>query len=186
MKRTFLAIPVDLPPALEQVRLELQRRLNLERIRWIPVSQMHLTLRFLGDTEPGMVESICRAMQDAYIPPETRDLTFDGLGIFGHRSMLKVIWAGIEDPEPVVKLREQTDQMLTGLLQEQDHRPFRPHLTLARMKRLHEPDMVRQEIKNYEHEEMGRVRIDRVVFFESILKPGGPEYSCLEEVVFGS
>lgn len=180
-KRTFLAIPVELPEPLVEARLELQRRFSHERIRWIPVGQMHLTLRFLGNTRPEVVQEICQRMQDAFSGTKSSNILFDGLGVFSHRSQLRVVWVAIRNPEEVLRLRDRADKILSELFPDDHQKPFRPHLTLARIKQLQRPELLQREIREMRSRDLGAATIDRVVYYESILKPDGPEYIVLDE-----
>lgn len=50
MKRLFIAIPLVAGPELMLLLKKLQTGLNYERIKWVNPAQIHLTLKFLGET----------------------------------------------------------------------------------------------------------------------------------------
>ncbi len=183
--RTFIGIPVEVPTPLAEVINELQQLYGKERIRWVPLTRMHITLRFLGDTSKDDIAMVGSHLRKAYSQERPIAIGFRGLGTFGHRSDLSVLWAGIEGAEHIVRLRKTTDQCLAAVFPEVEKRAFRPHLTLARMKHLKEPKKFRDALKSYHDLNLGTCVLSRIIFYQSILGSGGPQYEPLEEVVLG-
>jgi len=182
-RRTFIAIPVSIPPELAVARNKLRDRINSEPIRWIPDQSMHITLRFIGDTENRLIDKISEGLRESIAGTRRSLIHFRGVGVFRHRSMLKVIWAGIENPWEAEQLRQLTDGFLKDMLPEKELKPFRPHLTLARIKRQAATAKIIRETDQYKDVLLGQADLDRVIYFESILKPSGPEYHVLEQVI---
>jgi 2'-5' RNA ligase len=183
--RTFIGIPVEVPDPLIDVLKELQQLSGEKGIRWVPLHQMHITLRFLGDLSTGDLSSVRSRLKTAYRKEVPTEISFRGLGTFGHNSNLYVLWAGIEGEEHIVRLRKSTDHCLTPLFPDIERRAFRPHLTLARMKRLKESRRFRNVVKSYHDKELGTCILSRIIFYKSVLRSGGPQYEPLEEVALG-
>lgn len=126
--RLFLA--VDLPPAIAaEVEALCQ---GLAAARWSNPAQLHLTLRFLGDTPEDRLASL-RA-QLATVAAAPFGLSVQGVGVFPrHRRPARVLWAGVAPGEPLVALKAAIDGAI-GPDPEQSGRDFSPHLTLARFR----------------------------------------------------
>jgi len=181
--RTFIGIPVKLPIELKEVRDDLRGLFPEDRIRWVPFSQMHITLRFLGDITSDGIEAVRSRLQEAFMHESAITIRYMGLGTFGHRSQLSVLWTGIVGEEQIVRLREIADHCLDPIFPSVERRAFRPHLTLARMKRLDNRKKFLDVVSNYHNVEFGGCELSRIIFYKSILGNGGPQYEPLEEIV---
>jgi RNA 2',3'-cyclic 3'-phosphodiesterase len=183
--RTFIGIPVEVPDPLADVMSQLQKLFVDERIRWVPLNQMHITLRFLGDISTSDISTVSARLKTAYRREAPITIFFRGLGTFGHRSDLSVLWAGIDGEEHIVRLRKTTDHCLAPIFPDVERRAFRPHLTLARMKNLKQPRVFRSVVECHHDKEFGTSVLSRIIFYKSILLNGGPQYEPLEEVLLG-
>ncbi len=129
MHRLFVA--VDLP---ESVKNSINSICGaLPDARWVDVSQLHLTLRFIGEVDDGTFDSIKNSLAEI---TETRfSLTLRGLGCFPPKRPPRVLWVGIEDNETLIRLAEKVEQTLVrknGI--EPEQRKFSPHITIARFR----------------------------------------------------
>jgi 2'-5' RNA ligase len=123
-------IAIDLPPAIAtEVRAICQ---GLPAAHWGNLAQLHLTLRFLGDTPDDRVAGLRAALASVTGPPFT--LALRGVGVFPHkRRPARVLWAGVTPDEPACQLKATIDGAL-GPDPEAAERGFSPHLTLARFR----------------------------------------------------
>ncbi|MEH6470852.1 MAG: RNA 2',3'-cyclic phosphodiesterase [Halopseudomonas sp.] len=123
------------PPAAMQQALA-QICYGLPRIRWAPPEQLHLTLVFIGEVQPALLEPIIEQLGKIHFEPFR--LECQGLGSF--RS--GVLWLGVE-PQPQLLALQQSLlaqlRPLEGLRLES--RRYHPHITLGRMHRRHPPDL---------------------------------------------
>lgn len=128
MPRLFIAI--DLP---DDVKAELGRlRVELPGVRWVPPSQLHLTLAFLGDVPGERLAGLTGRL--AAIKASSFRLRLGGLGCFPHRRNPRVLWVGVE-PEPLlVSLAQRVRDGLAECGIALEERPFAPHITLARIR----------------------------------------------------
>lgn len=129
MARLFVA--VDVPSPAAQAAAGLQS--PLPGARWVGAEQLHLTLRFLGETPAGAVEDVERALATVRAAPF--ELALEGVGVFPPRrgKPPRVLWAGVAPEAPLQALKEAIDAVL-GPDAEAASRPFSPHLTLARFR----------------------------------------------------
>ena len=126
--RLFLALP--LPDPIRAVAAGLQQPPSAE-LRWTPPAQLHLTLRFLGDTPDEKIEPLIARL--AAIRVEAFLLTLEGVGAFPPKSAPRVLWLGIGSGHPRLhQLRQRVDDALLASGLDVDLRHFHPHITLAR------------------------------------------------------
>ncbi len=131
-----LFVAAELPPtvlaALDQAQREL--RASAPPLRFVRPEGIHLTLRFIGNVPPAFAATIERALSEtlgAFAPVALRT---SGIGTFGG-GHARVVWAGLAgelDALQALHSRVQSALAGTGAVAA-DERPFRPHLTLARV-----------------------------------------------------
>ena len=129
MHRLFIAI--DLP---ETVKNSIKSICGgIPDARWVDVQQLHLTLRFIGEVDDRMFDSIKNSLAEI---TETRfSLTLRGVGSFPPKRPPRVLWVGIENSETLIRLAGEVEEVLVrknGL--EPEERKFSPHITIARFR----------------------------------------------------
>ena len=150
--RVFVA--VDLPPPAKEILQRTVQQLGgilPAGIRWVDPAGIHLTLKFLGDVHAGRVDALLAAMERAAVKFEhtSLPLSLSGLGVFPNARESRVLWAGVEgDLEALGGLQIQVDEALFELGFARERRPFRPHLTLGR---------VRDQVSQTQRREIGQV-----------------------------
>jgi len=167
-ERQFIAID---PPAA--VRDQLSALYEPVRgIAWTRPEQLHLTLRFLGDVEIALRETLEAAL--ARVAVEGFVLPVGGLGVFPPRGPARVLWAGVGRGHPRLhQLRQQIDDALLGCGLALDVRFFQPHLTLGRVKDEAPPGAVAQFLKRHKDYEAGLFRAAAFVLYASELRAAG-------------
>ncbi|ANK82816.1 MAG: 2'-5' RNA ligase [Rhizobiales bacterium NRL2] len=113
--------------------------------RWIPRENLHLTLRFLGDTETPMAEDLVDELSALRAP--AFDLRLAGVGLFGDRRRTRMLWAGVEPQPALTHLQKKVEQAAQRAGFEPERRKFHPHVTLARLR-----DAPRSRIQQFLHE----------------------------------
>jgi 2'-5' RNA ligase len=138
--RLFLAInlPAELRAnilsALEPVRAA------APRLSWARDEQLHLTIKFLGEQPESRVEPLEAALATIAARHGAPLLQLGGLGAFPNFSAPRVVWLGVA-PEPRLELIHHDVEVACGGLNiAMDGRPFRPHITLARVQESHRAD----------------------------------------------
>ncbi|UAW97972.1 RNA 2',3'-cyclic phosphodiesterase [Halopseudomonas nanhaiensis] len=127
MRRLFIGI--ELPDALKIAVREACA--GYPASRWQQSSQLHLTLRFLGQVPDHHAATLDAVLQT--IEAERFELAIAGVGCFGSVQDPRVLWAGVAPTAPLETLHRQVDDALPlGLAS--DGREFRPHVTLARLR----------------------------------------------------
>ncbi|NDY41791.1 RNA 2',3'-cyclic phosphodiesterase [Dissulfurirhabdus thermomarina] len=179
MVRTFLAI--DLPPA-QRKALEAARR-SLERaggdVRWVPAANVHLTLKFLGGVPAGGLPRVLEAAAAACRGRAPFRLSVEGLGVFPGWHRPRVLWAGVGGDIPALAaLHAAIESELAAAGFPAEERPFRPHLTLGRVRSLRGWAGVRDAMAA-SRLATGPFTVERVVAYESRIGPRGAAYRPL-------
>lgn len=136
--RVFVAL--DLPQhakdLLDDTMLRLQENVP-NGVRWVRPDGIHLTLKFLGDVDAGMVEPLLNAMGRVGILTQHTpfELELTRLGMFPNAREPRVLWAGVGgDLAALAGLQQSVDEAISALGFPPERRPFRPHLTLGRVR----------------------------------------------------
>ena len=69
---------------------------------------------------------------------------------------------------------------------EKEERKFRPHLTLARIKYIRDREVLQEKLAEYRDTVFQKIQVEEIIYYESILRPGGPSYLPLATVPFKS
>ena len=136
--RLFISINLtpELLAALTDLQSQLKRQLASHPLRWTRPEGIHLTLKFLGDTDTGRIEDIVRALGQAVEPHQPFELSIGGLGCFPNQRKPRVLWVGVQDPDERLRhLAASVDEAMAGLGWKRENRPYTGHLTLARVKK---------------------------------------------------
>jgi RNA 2',3'-cyclic 3'-phosphodiesterase len=174
--RAFIAIelPATVRDYLEAVTADLAAQIKTGTVRWVTPERMHLTLRFLGDTAVAQLPMIYEALDRVAGQQQPFQLQLTQLGAFPNQKRPRVIWVGLEGETAVLTaLKPQLDEALLPLGWPPEEKPFRPHLTLGRVK----DSRVGQQIKWQSRIGQLAVPVTAVHLIESQLHPDGPRYT---------
>ncbi len=181
--RAFIAIeiPHEVQQTIHKATAVLRGELGA-CVRWVPVENIHLTLKFLGDVSPAQVDmlaSILRAKADS-VP--AFDIHVGRLGSFPNMKRARVLWVGVQAPAGMQKLSRGVESACARLGYESESRGFSPHLTLGRVRQDATPqdaEKIRHALERLTIDSLGTARVDSVHLFKSDLKPSGAVYTKL-------
>ncbi len=179
MKRIFIAIKVEPDAALLEMISSLKSLLAAESIKWVDPSSIHLTIAFLGDTDEKRIK-ILNSMLN-YKCPGFNEFEFilAGTGVFKNIRDPRVIWAGIRSSGRLSDLNVVISAGLKETGFNIEERPFKPHLTLGRVKSVKNTENLKFVLDKYSETEFQTVLVKEVILFESILQQTGPVYKPL-------
>lgn len=176
--RLFVAI--DIPEDVRSAIAGLVAKLRpaCRNARWARIDGLHITLKFIGETSPEICEAIQAAL--ASLPPRAPfSITFRGLGFFPDESRPHILWAGIKGGTELAALAGEIETALAALGIPRDEREFSAHLTLARLETPRILQAFHDAVKNAGRLSFGRTTVEEFYLYQSILKPGGAEYTRL-------
>lgn len=185
--RAFIAIelPEDVRQQLDNTEKMIQARAGeaaRKAVRWVPVSNMHLTLKFLGEVSTGNIEALARMLQHEAAQHHPFHFNVGELGAFPNVRRPRVIWIGTEPPKELSILQKTIESETRRLGYPAEERPFSPHLTLGRISQNARPEEVTQvahALGQIQVGSLGTVTVDSVHLFRSDLRPSGAVYSKL-------
>lgn len=181
--RGFIAADVE---ATERL-MDLKRSLGESgaQLKLVDLENIHLTLKFLGDTDEGLVEKIVEIMKAAAEGVEPFTMKLSGTGVFPNPNYMKVLWVGLENAEPLVSMARKIDNEVSRLGFKREKKAMHPHITVARVKGPRGKNQVQQILRDYRNEDFGSQYVDRIRLKKSVLSREGPTYSTVEEVRLG-
>jgi 2'-5' RNA ligase len=181
--RAFIAIeiPREIREAVGKAMAPLQKGIG-SIVRWVPVENMHLTLKFLGDVSPTNVEMLSEMLLAEAKLFHCFDLRLSGLGSFPTLKRPRVIYIGIQAPVTLEALQRGIESASRRLGYESEERGFSPHLTIGRVKQNvtgTEQQTIRRALEEIRIDLLGTARVDSVHLYKSDLKPTGSMYTRL-------
>jgi len=148
----------------------------------VNVEQLHVTLKFLGPTDESLVPNIVEAMRSATKGVKPFEMSLAGSGVFPSRSNARVVWAGLEGADPLGAMAARLEDSLAVLGFHKEDRPFRPHLTMARVKDPRASLAAAEVAEEFAKVDFGSETVQSILLKKSVLSPIGPTYSTVVEV----
>ena len=181
--RAFIAveIPLELRESVCKATAPLQKGIG-SAVRWVPMENMHLTLKFLGDVSPANVEMLSQMLRAEADLFQCFDLRLSGLGSFPNLKRPRVLFIGIQAPATLEALQRGIDSASGKLGYESEERGFSPHLTIGRVKQnvtVTEQQTIRRALEETRIDALGTARVDLVHLYKSDLRPSGSVYTRL-------
>ena len=174
--RAFIAVKIPATPSLRKVSRQLA---EMGRpVKAVAADNLHVTLKFLGDTDPELIPEISGIVEAAAAAESASELRVVGLGAFPHLDRPSVVWAGLQDAETLTAIAAKLEKRLKPLGFKPERRKFQPHLTLARI-RSKPPPEVKTLVTEHSSTEFGTATVESVELFQSELRPEGPRYTIL-------
>lgn len=182
--RAFIAI--DLPPevlqCLDDVSQQLKQELGGAPVRWVPVENIHLTLKFLGDVSESNIDMLTDFLQSTVSNVKQFEFSVGGLGAYPKPHRPRVIWVGVEAPPELMTAQRSVESEMSRLGYTRERRPFNPHLTLGRVSR-HSTNQdvsnIADVIKTHTVGYLGSARVTALHIYRSDLKSSGAIYTKL-------
>lgn len=174
--RAFIAIP--LPTALRNQLAELQKQLRRELpgLRTGAPHNLHLTLNFLGDQTHDQLAKIGRFMLSIVGSQTPFSQALQGLGTFPGGKRPRVVWLGVQPPEPLLNLQHQLAVGLNTFGGLTENTPYRPHLTLGRFR---QPPADLTPLSVERKIVFDPFLVDSVILYSSRLTPQGAVHRAL-------
>lgn len=178
LRRLFIALPVDdreVVLSLNNITGFLEK--NKKILKPVPPQNFHITLKFLGEVENSLADTIINAFDNDSNLKKIEYL-IEGIGAFPNTTNPSVIWAGLKcDDKPLDDVFRFTEQFAGSLGFAAETRKFHPHLTLARIKK---EKNVSPEFKDFlkgaKRTFFSASVFSELVLYESILSIKGAEY----------
>lgn len=148
-------------------------------VAWVPRANIHVSLAFLGNIAREQVDLLSDALDEAAAPLSPFTVRVRRVGVFGKARSPRVVWAGIDDEEPLQVLYRSVTGQLDLLEMPIERRSYVPHLTLGRVRSRRNRDELLDALAKIQDFEFGEMAVQRVVLMQSRLLPQSAEYSVL-------
>jgi RNA 2',3'-cyclic 3'-phosphodiesterase len=179
MIRTFIAfeLPEEVRSCLAEVVIGL--RLKSPGVKWVQPDGLHVTLKFLGSIDEGLVPGLSQGLAAVASAHPVLHASLSRLGAFPDPKRPRVIWAGLDgDTRVMADIAREVDRLCASFGMEPEKRPFRAHITIGRLKIPSVVDLA-QEVR------VSVFPIEHIVLYKSELTPSGARYSVLHRSVLG-
>lgn len=180
MFRGFIAVDIEVKEQLREILKKLKET-NAD-LKVVEEENIHLTLKFLGDTKEELIEKIENAIKNSVCNITSFNANLRKIGVFPNIKFPRVVWIGLENAENLVKIAEKLENNLQEFGFKKENRKFSPHITIARLRSQRNKENLQKFIKENEDKEFYEVNVNCIKLKKSVLKPSGAEYSDVRVV----
>lgn len=183
--RLFIAIPLphDVETALGALISEFRKYDG--GVKWVQASNIHLTLRFLGETDQSKVSAIESAVDAVASKHDAITMNIDTIGSFPNLKRPRAIWCGMHDEiERLSAIAGNIEAEMVRIGFPSEGKPFKAHLTLGRVRDGADVRRLAEFLSSYRLRPIP-LRLDSIVLFKSTLTPTGPIYERLYQCALG-
>jgi len=178
--RGFIA--VDIPSSQIINELASQIKNSGANTKVVETENIHITLKFLGDTDEGSVDNIEDIIKGSVENIDPFEIKLIGTGVFPNPNYIKVMWIGIQDNGELSKIAGYINEKLTDFGFENDRRGFSAHLTIARLRSARNKEKIVEIVEKYREKEFAKIKVESIKLKKSELTPKGPIYSTIKDV----
>ncbi len=186
--RSFIAVPLAENVSRGTARLITRLSQVDEGIRWVPVDNLHLTLKFLGEVDNTLVPKICEFSREICEGYEPFELSFAGTGGFPNLNRARILWVGVEDPSgSLVGIVSELESKLADLGFKPEPRDYTPHLTIGRTRSggRRASEQIIEQMKAEQGTMLGEMEVAQVHLMASFLDKAGPTYQVMDTIDLG-
>ncbi len=180
--RSFISIDLEDQQILSRIASILSSLQSLGGdLKPVERENIHLTLKFLGNVSAPRLGEVKSSLQQVIFSAFTAEIK--GAGAFPNLNHMNVVWVGVNEGwSQVEQIYEQVEKLLSGLGFQREHRPFSPHITIARVRSGRKRDEVAGFLQRLTEESFGTITVDKIRLKQSVLSSSGPKYSTLLEI----
>ncbi|MBI2665048.1 RNA 2',3'-cyclic phosphodiesterase [Candidatus Woesearchaeota archaeon] len=182
LKRLFIGIPI-----LEDIKkkiLPLSEELKVSgaALSLVPPENLHFTIKYLDEVSESKILRIKEVLNQLACSKKPFSVELAEVGVFSSLRNIRVIWIGAENKEFVHLLKETN--ILLDFVRKNEHQEEIPHLTVARVKSDKNKDKLIKFVEKHQKDHFGKMLIDSLVLYESILTEKGSIYRELKKFNF--
>lgn len=178
MSSQRLFIGLSLSPPLRERLLGLQT--PIPEMRWVTDNQLHLTIKYLGNTESDLKEKVCTQLHLISQSHEVFRAEVQDVGVFPNPTYTKILWAGLNSSSPLIALQSAIEQKMSVIGFEPEQRAYLPHITLGRCKKPRQAvKLISFWLNQHAGEFIGIEEFTKIHLYESETHPEGALYTHL-------
>jgi RNA 2',3'-cyclic 3'-phosphodiesterase len=185
--RAFAGIELtaEIKSELQSIQKTLQTP-QCNYVKWVEVTNLHLTLIFLGNIASTQIDPISRAFENVTYGIRAFSIFIQNVGAFPSLERPNIIWAGLQgDIKTLCAWQKNLEQKLIPLGFTPESRPFSPHLTLGRIREtasFMEKQAIGRKLQNLQCPKGAKMTVDSLNLIHSQLTPKGPFYTILRSI----
>lgn len=178
--RTFIAIKIHPGEKVLNQLNDFKTIFKKDGIRWVHEDNFHLTLRFIGNTTR---EQLCFLVDNLKLVAgnlKSFQIETKGVGCFSSKGKPRVLFVKIMESEALTELVAEVEKNVVAAGFHAELKPFRPHLTLGRIKNLERRVHFHSVIEELDDIKYQDSYVSEFILYQSILKPEGPIYKPIK------
>jgi 2'-5' RNA ligase len=183
MKRIFAAVDIseEARRRVSEYSAALRREFPDLRVGWEKAEKLHLTLKFLGETNEAQLNDLTEIVDKIAEQISTFSLQITATGVFPSPRKPRILWLGVNDKtESLLKISELLETGCERIGFPKENRNFKAHLTVGRLREPHKSiEIARKHLQN-EFEPV-EFEVSEIVIYESKLQSTGSIYSVVSK-----
>ena len=177
MTRLFVAITLDEKIKEKITALNEKFPKNVIKAKFVPKDNIHITLKFIGEKRDN---DIIETLKHSHDDIGSFSLHITGVGAFPHSFAPKIIWVGANG-QKIGELAQSIDDHLATVGIKKEQKPYKAHITFARVKSVYEKKDVNDIIQSLSDIEIGTQDVTSFSLVKSTLTPKGPIYTTIKD-----
>lgn len=184
--RSFISIELsdDIRRSMADLIAEL-RKAGAD-VTWMPTEKIHLTLKFLGNTDDSLIPKIKEQISKKLLHYNAFYIKIVGVGCFPSEKRPRVLWVGMENSDILQSIQKEMDTEVAGLGFAREDRPFSPHLTIGRVRSQTGIAEMLRRLAEFRTAYFGVIEVKSIHIMKSELKPAGAEHTSIAEIPIGT
>lgn len=180
--RVFVAVEIE--DEIKERIAALQRALGrVDGVKWVEPKNLHLTLKFLGEIEPGLASRLANSLAGPAAEMPAFRIRLGGTGVFPDARRPRIVWVGLKEGfDELFALAQKVEAAAQELGFAAETRPFKAHLTMGRVRRPAAGKELLPALEGAEAADFGEQKVSGVSIIESNLTPSGPIYTVINKV----
>lgn len=178
--RGFIAMDIDSLSKIAEFENKIKQSGVI--VKLVEPKNIHITLKFLGDTDEEQIDEIEEIMKKAVEGIDPFNIQLKSTGVFPNQNYIKVVWIGINNGDQIGIIVNKIDEKLSEIGFKKEKREFSAHLTIARVKSAKNKEQLLQVLEKYKEFEFAEIKVDSIKLIKSELTQKGPSYTTLKEV----
>lgn len=183
--RVFFAIdfPTDIQMRLAKLIAQMKTNVPAHLVRFTPVENLHLTLKFLGEVEEPKLKSIFPLIHGLTKATSPFSFQLGGQGFFPNAAHPSILWIGCANYTHLAALAMKLDKITQEIGIPPENRIFKPHLTVGRVNqsaRMADYPVISSCFAKLKIGVIGEVQVCQITLYKSELTPDGAKYSVVE------
>jgi len=180
--RTFIAIELSTENQSKLSQIQKELKTSGADVKWVKPENIHLTLKFLGETKISIIENINKAIQETANEFEKFSFELNELGAFPKIQFPRVIWINAQEPTgTIIKIVSELEDRLEKLGFAKEEREFTAHITIGRVRSSQGRIQLVDKLKEVKLSQPLIQEVNNLTLFKSTLMPSGPIYEILRQ-----